>query len=238
MVRITAKDVTVEFPVYGSRLFKSAFINTATGGRLLKGARDRVVVKALNKVSFEFVEGDRVGLMGPNGSGKTTLLRVLAGAFEPVSGTAVVEGSLTCMLGIWLGMDMDATGYENIYMRSTLMGLSRREIEPHVPEIVEFCELGDYLSMPLRTYSSGMGLRLAFAISTSVPADVLLMDEWMSVGDSSFSAKAEGRLRRLIDQARILVVASHSENLVRSICNKVVHLSHGEITHIEETRPA
>lgn len=235
MAHILANNVVVEFPIYGAkgRSLKSTFIRTATGGILAKDA-SHVVVRALNNLSFELKEGDRVGLVGHNGSGKSTLLRVIAGAYEPVGGSIHVQGRVAAMLSIMFGMDMEATGYENIFLRATIMGLKPREIAPLVEEICEFSELGDYLDMPVRTYSSGMAMRLAFAVSTCIAADVILMDEWLSAGDASFSKKAQIRLGRLLDQAKILVLASHDVKLIRKNCNKILHLDHGEIVKFED----
>jgi len=231
MSHVLAKDLLVEFPIYGtqSRSFRHTFLRAATGGRLARDAGERVVVRALNGVNFEFYEGDRVGIMGHNGSGKTTLLRVLAGAYEPVAGSIVVDGRIASMLSITLGMDMEATGFENIFLRATIMGLKPKQVAPLADEICEFSELGDYIHMPMRTYSSGMSMRLAFAISTSIAADIILMDEWLSAGDASFSEKAQSRLTRLVDQAKILVLASHDEQLIRRSCNKILHLDHGDL---------
>jgi ABC-type polysaccharide/polyol phosphate transport system ATPase subunit len=229
MHRIIAKDVVVEFPIYGAkgRSLKSAFIHAATGGRLSTDAADRVVVRALDNVSFEFRDGDRVGLVGHNGSGKSTLLRLITGAYEPVSGFIEVTGKVASMLSVTLGMDPEATGYENILLRGAIMGLKPDEIASLANEICDFAELGDFIEMPLRTYSSGMSMRLAFAISTSVQADIILMDEWLSAGDTGFTAKAQQRLHDLLDQAKILVLASHSPETIRRNCSKIVHLEHG-----------
>jgi lipopolysaccharide transport system ATP-binding protein len=130
-------------------------------------------------------------------------------------------------------MDVEATGYENIYMRGAVMGMRREQMDELMDDIAEFTELGDYLSMPMRTYSSGMALRLAFAVSTSVPADIILMDEWLSVGDASFTGKSKARLSKMLDKAKILVLATHDEELVRSVCNKVVRLDHGSVVNTE-----
>lgn len=232
---VIAKDIVVEFPIYGgkSRSFKNTFIRAATGGLLAKDAADRVVIRAVNNLTFKFHEGDRIGIVGHNGSGKSTLLRTIAGAYEPVSGTISVTGKIATMLSITLGMDTEATGYENIFLRATIMGLTSRQIEPLVDEICAFSELGDYIHMPLRTYSSGMSMRLAFAISTSVPADIVLMDEWMSVGDADFSHKAQERLKNMIDNAKILILASHDDQLIRRNCNKIMRLDHGEMAGLE-----
>lgn len=232
--------MVVEFPIYGgsSRSIKTTFVRAATGGVLARDAADRVVVRALDGITLDIVEGDRVGLVGHNGSGKTTLLRVMAGSYEPVSGAAEIRGHVAPMLSISLGMEPEATGYENIFMRATIMGMKPREVAPLVEEISEFAELGDYLDMPLRTYSSGMAMRLAFAISTSVTADILLMDEWLSVGDAGFVEKANQRLGRLVDNAKILILASHSLDLVRQRCNRIVYLDHGRIASVEEVAPS
>jgi lipopolysaccharide transport system ATP-binding protein len=236
MSHVIAKNVVVEFPVYAGKSlsFKSTLIRAATGGRMARDASDRVVIRAVDNLSFELREGDRVGIVGHNGSGKSTLLRTIAGAYEPVSGSMEVSGRFATMLSIWLGMDLEATGYENIFLRATVMGLRRAEIEPLADEICAFSELGDYLHMPLRTYSSGMAMRLAFATSTGFPADIILMDEWMSVGDTDFSQKAQDRLRKMIDQAKILVLASHDDALVKKNCNRIMRLDHGKMVEMTE----
>jgi lipopolysaccharide transport system ATP-binding protein len=234
MATIVVDEIVVEFPIYGgkSRSLKSAFMRTATGGLLARDAADRVVVRALDHCSFKLAQGDRVGLLGHNGSGKTTLLRVLAGVYEPSQGHVAVSGKVASMLSITLGMDMEATGLENIYLRGAIMGMRPREIDHLVDEICEFSELGDYIDMPVRTYSSGMEMRLAFAVSTSVAADIILMDEWLSVGDASFAKKAQTRLANLVEQAKILVIASHDENLIRNNCNKIMRLEHGRLISV------
>jgi lipopolysaccharide transport system ATP-binding protein len=231
MARVHAENVVVDFPIYGSksRSLKNAFIRAATGGALAADAADRVVVRALDGLSFELLEGDRVGIVGHNGSGKTTLLRVIAGAYEPVSGSVEITGRVASMLSIMIGVDWEATGYENIYLRAALMGVRPRDVAPLVDEICEFAELGNYIEMPVRTYSSGMVMRLAFAISTCISADIILMDEWLSVGDPAFREKAQQRLRRMLDQAKILVLASHDERLIRDNCNRILHLDHGKL---------
>jgi lipopolysaccharide transport system ATP-binding protein len=187
-------------------------------------------------LSFNIKKGERVGLMGHNGSGKTTLLRVLAGAYEPVSGYLKVKGRIASLLDINLGMDVDATGYDNIFLRGIMMGLTPSEIRAKTDDIAEFTELGEYLDMPVRTYSTGMQLRLAFAVSTSVDADIVVMDEWLSVGDAAFNEKAARRLKGFVDNASILVIATHSEELLKSVCNRAFKMEHGQI--IEEFDPS
>src|SRR5713101_750586 len=235
MTSIVADNIIVEFLIYGgkSRSLKHTFVRAATGGLLSRNAAARVVVRALNGLSFHFVEGDRIGVMGHNGSGKTTLLRVIAGAYEPVGGTISVVGKVATMIAITLGMDPESTGYENIFLRATVMGLKPSQIAPLADEIAEFSELGDYIHIPLRTYSSGMAMRLAFAVSTSVAADILIMDEWLSAGDAAFAVKAQARLNSLVDRVKILVLASHDETLLQKICNRIMRLDHGDVSSFQ-----
>lgn len=235
MSQVVAKDVVIEFPIYGaqSRSLKKAFIRAATGGILARDAAERVVVRAINNISFSFGEGDRVGLIGHNGSGKSTLLRVIAGTYEPTQGTISVQGRVASMLSISVGMEAEATGIENIYLRGAVMGLKPKEIAALVDGIAEFSELGDYLYMPLRTFSSGMYMRLAFAISTNIPADIIVMDEWLSVGDAAFYEKAQQCMHDMIGQSKMLFMASHDENLMRKHCNVMIKLDHGQIVSLE-----
>ena len=238
MTIIRASNLVVEFPIYGmtgNRSFKKSLMNIATGGVLAKDASNRVVVRALDGLNFEFHEGDRVGLIGHNGSGKSTLLQVLAGIFEPAGGKLMVNGKITSMLGITLGMDEEVTGLENIYLRGRLMGLHRRQIDLMVDGIADFAGIGDYLHLPMRTYSTGMAMRLAFAIATSTNADIILMDEWMSVGDAEFVYKAKERLNRLVNNARLVVIASHDHGMIQEQCNIVVTMEHGKIKSLLKT---
>ncbi len=231
MTRIQAQDIVVEFPIFENshRSFKNVLMNASTGGRLARDARKRPSVRAIDHLSFDIQAGDRVGLIGHNGSGKTTLLRALAGAYEPVSGDLFIKGRVASLLDVSLGMDPDATGYENIFLRGIVLGMSPHHIRKKVDEIAEFTELGDFLNLPVRTYSSGMQLRLAFAVSTSVEADILIMDEWLSVGDENFSQKATIRLQSLVERASILIIATHSKELLRNVCNRAFELEHGRI---------
>jgi ABC-2 type transport system ATP-binding protein/lipopolysaccharide transport system ATP-binding protein len=188
-----------------------------------------ITTRALDEISAVFEDGARVALIGANGAGKSTLLRVMAGIYEPTRGRVETFGVVRTLFDISLGMDDEATGHENIYIRGLMIGASRKSISGMVDEIIEFSELGDYIHMPLRTYSTGMRLRLAFAVSTAFGADIVLMDEIIGVGDKSFFTKAKERLERYIGASGIVVMASHSVDLVRSICNRVIWLDHGRV---------
>lgn len=228
---ISAREISVAFPIYENshRSLKKAVLNLTTGGRIGQDAGKHAVVSALDSLSFSFSDGERVALVGHNGSGKTTLLRTLSGVYAPVRGTLESKGKIASLLDVSMGLDPDATGFENIYLRGILDGLKPANIRDKIDEIADFSELGEYLNLPVRTYSSGMMLRLAFAISTSVDADILIMDEWLSVGDASFAEKAEKRLTSLVGRASILVVASHDPNMVQRICNRRIVMEHGKI---------
>lgn len=233
MAHIKAENLVVDFPIYNSRSFKTLVLSAAVGGGLAKDRKNRTVVRALNDLTFEANEGDRIGLWGPNGSGKSTLLRVLAGGYEPISGSLDVHGSIGSMLSITLGMDVNATGYENIFMLGMMMGIEKKSLKSLMPDIAEFTELGDFLYMPMRTYSSGMSMRLAFAVATAVRRDVILMDEWLSAGDTSFVEKAEARLNEMLQGAKILVLASHNKEFLHRECNRIFHLEHGKLVNVE-----
>jgi len=184
MASINLNQVSVQMPVYSnhSRSMKSSFLK-----RLTKDKAQINSVTALNNLDLHLEDGDRLGVMGPNGSGKSTLLRTIAGIYEPTLGSIEVKGSIASLIDISLGMDMEATGYENIRMRGIMMGLKLKQIKAIEEEIADFTELGQFLEMPIRTYSTGMHMRLGFAVSTTIPADIILMDEWLSVGDSDLS---------------------------------------------------
>lgn len=231
MVHIDLDDVSLDYPVLSqsSRKLTRQFLRVATGGQLDRTDAGRVNVRALTGITARLDVGDRVGLVGHNGSGKSTLLRVLGGIYRPSSGSISRVGTVGSLLDISLGMSPDATGRENIYLRGALQGLSRREIAALVPGIVEFSDLGDFIDLPMRTYSSGMLLRLAFSVATVLSPDILLMDEWLAVGDAAFQAKAEARLHEVVSRTSILVIASHSELLIRNQCNRVLFLDHGRL---------
>ena len=230
MAFISLKDVSVNFPIYGAGAasFKKTLAASVTGGRFGKETGVNVV-QALSNINLELKSGDRLGLIGHNGAGKSTLLRALAGVYEPSSGEFVREGTVSSLIDPSLGIEPDATGIENIMLRGLVMGMSKRQLDELTPAICEFSGLGEYVNMPVRTYSTGMLMRLAFSISTSIEADILLMDEWLSVGDAEFTHKAERRMKDVVAKSGILVLASHSPDLIAKECNRVIHLEHGRI---------
>ena len=230
MVGMWLQSVTVEFPVYNAstRSLKNRLLR-GTGGRIGHGAGNHLSVRALEGVSLTFEHGDRVGIVGHNGAGKSTLLRVLAGAYEPTRGHVRRRGRTASLLNVSLGIDPEATGYENIMTRGLILGLQPEQVREHMDEIAEFTELGDYLAMPMRTYSAGMRLRLAFAVCTCFEPEILLMDEWLSVGDRAFVEKARRRLEEFVDRAGILVLASQNANLLKRMCVTGIVLDAGKV---------
>jgi ABC-type polysaccharide/polyol phosphate transport system ATPase subunit len=229
MAHIALRDVSISFPIFTqyTRSIKTAVFSKLGGS--LSAYNDTVIVQALRNVSLEMCDGDRLGVIGHNGAGKTTFLRVISGVYPPRSGEAIIEGKVSSFTDITLGMDLEATGWQNIIFRSVFLGLTFGEAEALAPSIGEFSELGEYLDLPVRTYSTGMFVRLAFAISTAVQPDIVVMDEMISAGDQSFIEKAQKRVAQLLDRARILVLASHSESIIGRFCNKGLWLEKGLI---------
>lgn len=234
MVNISLKQASVVLPIFNSssRSITNTLVSAATGGALTAQKGGHVSIEALKNLDLEIVPGDRLGIIGHNGSGKSTLLRLLSGIYEPSSGSIQRSGSISSLVDISLGINPESTGRENIFLRGKLLGLSKKEIDAKIEEIIEFSELGDYINLPVRIYSSGMLLRLAFSVSTSITADILIMDEWLSVGDGSFGERASKRLQELVDNSEILVIASHTRSLIEETCNKVVWLEHGVIKKV------
>ncbi len=230
MTHLTLENVGLSYPVYGAngRSFKSGIFNMATGGRLAK-SHSSMMVEALKNINLDLQPGDRLGLVGDNGAGKTTLLKVLAQIYEPTQGLIKVKGRSNCLFDIMMGMDQESTGYENIVLRGLIFGLSHREARKLIPDVEEFSDLGEFMKMPIKTYSSGMRVRLAFGIITSIPSEILLLDEVMNVGDAHFMEKAKDRMKNLIHQADILVLSTHDVGIMKEFCNKVLWLEHGEI---------
>ena len=232
MASIRLSHVSVSFPVYdvSSRSLKKRLLSSATGGRIMEDSEGRIpIVQALDNLNLTLDHGTKVGLVGHNGAGKTTLLRVLAGIYEPNEGTVDVEGQVAPMFDQSLGMDPESSGFENIVLRGLCLGMSKREIIARTDEIAKFTELGDFLNLPIRTFSDGMRTRLAFAISTAIQPDILLLDEGIAAGDAAFLAKANKRLEAFTEQASIIVLASHSNTLISRMCTSAILLEHGRL---------
>lgn len=226
MAHIALHDVDVEFQVdaENSRTLLSAV-------RKLPRSRRRTarIILALQSVSIQITAGERVGIIGPNGSGKSTLLRVLAGIYSPQRGSVNVEGRVCPLLGLATGFEMDANGWDNIRTRALLLGMSERTIEEKIEAIGAFSELAEFLDLPVRCYSSGMLLRLAFATSTAVDPEILLLDEVMTAGDAAFLERAWERMEAFMERASIVAFVSHSLPTVASLCERAVWLEHGRI---------
>lgn len=231
MAIISLDRVSVDIPIFNSqgRSLKKTMLGLATGGKIGLTEKGKTIVRSLENINLHISENERVGLIGHNGAGKSTLLRVLSGVYEPTLGRASVTGRIGSLIDISLGIDTEATGIENIYLRAALLGIPTKEVDKELQSIVDFSELGEFVNMPVRTYSTGMHMRLAFAVSTMIKPDILLMDEWLSVGDKGFQEKAEKRLTSLIERSSILVIASHSRQLIEKCCTRVIWLEHGSI---------
>jgi ABC-type polysaccharide/polyol phosphate transport system ATPase subunit len=239
--KISARDLLLEFPIYdiASRSLKQMFmlrpianvIRSAShvGGSIATGASGTVVVRAIDHMSFEIGKGARVGLVGHNGAGKTTLLRTIAGIYEPTGGTLETTGRAMPLFNLMEGMMPDATGREFIRIRGVLLGLEPHQLDALTEEVIEFCELGSYIDMPARTYSTGMLVRLAFALATSVTSDILLFDELIGAGDARFVTKAQERLQSFVERSNIVVVASHSRGILHQWCNRLLLIEHGKL---------
>lgn len=232
MACVEIENVSLTYPVYGAnaRSFKSTLINVATGGRLHKNSGS-MVVEALKDVSFKLEKGDRLALLGHNGAGKSTLLKVLANIYEPTKGTVNVQGSTNCLFDIMMGMDHELNGYENIMIRGMILGLSKPDIRQIIPKVEEFSELGDFMKMPIKSYSAGMKVRLAFGIITNVYSEILLIDEIVNVGDANFIEKAKAQMKSLVHQSEFMVLSTHDTNIVKEFCNKAILLKEGRIKY-------
>jgi ABC-type polysaccharide/polyol phosphate transport system ATPase subunit len=230
MAQINLKSVSVSFPVYNvnARSIKKHFLRVATGGTVVENEK-HVIINALNDITLSLQHGDQVALLGHNGAGKSTFLRLLATIYEPTRGSIDIEGSISATLNLMSGIETELTGYENIVLHGTILGLTRDEITQKTNEIAEASGLGDYLAMPVRTYSSGMMVRLAFAISTSVKPDILLIDEVFANGDEDFMNIMSHKMQDLIGRSSIMVMASHFDHLLKAFCNKGLFLEQGQV---------
>ncbi|CAH1656414.1 ABC transporter ATP-binding protein [Chelatococcus asaccharovorans] len=230
MPSIDLVNASVEFPIYNARgrSLRSSLLKRV-GGQIESENGDVVTVKALRNINLSLKAGDRLAIIGHNGAGKSTLLRVFSGSYEPSEGTVDIDGRVSSLLDISMGMDPELTGAENIILRGVIVGMSIAEARSRIGEIADFSELGGYIDLPMRTYSNGMALRLAFAISTAVQPDILLLDELISVGDAGFADKALQRTENMMNNASILVLASHDSSVLRQYCNRAIMLREGRV---------
>lgn len=220
----------MEFPIFDakSRSLKKAFLGKA-GGAIGRNESNVVVIEALRDITLSLKEGDRIGLVGHNGAGKSTLLRLLSGIYEPTRGSSSIQGRVAPVFDLGVGMDPEISGYENIIIRGMFLGQTRKQMQDKVDEIADFTELGEYLSMPLRTYSTGMRVRLAMGVVTSIDPEILLLDEGIGAVDAEFMKKARTRLQSLVARSGILVFASHSNEFLARLCNTAMWIDHGTI---------
>jgi ABC-2 type transport system ATP-binding protein len=227
---IETRDAWVEFPIFDAktRSLKKTFLGKA-GGAIGRTGDNVVVIEALRDITMTLRTGDRVGLVGHNGAGKSTLLRLLSGIYEPTRGRTLVHGRVAPVFDLGIGMDPEITGYENIIIRGLFLGQTRKQMQAKVDEIAEFTELGDYLSMPLRTYSTGMRVRLAMGVVTSIDPEILLLDEGIGAVDADFMRKAQSRLQALVERSGILVFASHSNDFLARLCRTAMWIDHGTV---------
>jgi ABC-type polysaccharide/polyol phosphate transport system ATPase subunit len=234
---ISLNKVNLEFPIYNTQSFslRHSLVKAAAGGVIKKKEDKAYTVSALKNISFSLNRGDRLGLIGHNGSGKTTLLKVLAGVYRPSSGEIDIKGKVVTLFDVLLGTYEDITGSENLYISSIIRGKSVIEAKNSLKSMGDFTELGDYLHVPMRAYSSGMKLRVGFAVATEGTPDILLIDEIFGTGDKNFVNKSVQRITSLIERSGILVFSSHSESLLSQFCNKIMILEHGEIKALGET---
>lgn len=236
MAKILLKNVGLRYPILNqdAQSLRSFSLSVSTGGSIKPNARGGVYVDALHNINLEIKEGDKIGLIGVNGSGKSTLLKTLGGIYEPSIGRIITEGTISTLFDLSLGMDYESSAIQNMRLVATLRGISKSELPDFIKDVSEFTELGAFLELPIRTYSPGMLARLGFAIITSTKSEILLIDEVIGVGDQSFLSKAFKRIEKLINKSQILVLASHSKEIIERFCNKAIYLHNGHIMCFDE----
>ncbi len=233
MASIDLDDVSLDFHVReNKRMTLKEYI---LHGMFRSGGNRVKVVPALHDIQLHLRDGDRVGIIGHNGAGKSTMLKLIAGVFPPSKGRRTVQGRICSLFDMSLGFEWDACGWDNIHYRSYLQGETPKTLAPKLKEIAEFSELGEFLNMPVRFYSAGMLVRLAFSIATAAEPEILLVDEVLAVGDLAFQIKARERMRKMMENARILVVVSHELSSLNKICNQAVWMDHGTIHMVGPT---
>jgi ABC-2 type transport system ATP-binding protein len=234
LVSIVTNDACVDFPIFDarSRSLKKTVMGMV-GGNIATDTKVPVI-EALRDISLTLTHGDRVGLVGHNGAGKSTLLRLLAGIYEPTRGAAEIRGRVAPVFDLGVGMDPEISGLENIIVRGLFLGMTRKQMESRIDDIADFTELGDFLEMPLRTYSTGMRIRLALGVVTSIDPEILILDEGIGAVDAAFLNKSKKRLAELVDRAGLLVFASHSDEFLRELCDTAMWMEHGRVRQMGE----
>jgi ABC-2 type transport system ATP-binding protein len=228
-VSIVTKDACVDFPIFDakSRSLKKTVMGLVGGN--IDSAAKVPIIEALRDITVTLEYGARVGLVGHNGAGKSTLLRLLSGIYEPTRGVAEVRGRVAPVFDLGVGMDPEISGFENIMIRGLFLGMTRKQMQDRVDDIADFTELGDFLHMPLRTYSTGMRVRLALGVVTSIDPEILLLDEGIGAVDAAFLEKSKQRLVQLVERSGLLVFASHSDEFLRELCDTAIWMEHGRI---------
>ena len=236
MISVSLKNVSVDYPVFSSSKdvsFKNKIFNKLIGGILFSNNSKQKYIKALNNVNLKLNAGDRIGVTGANGSGKSTLLKIFAGSLVPTSGQVLSYGKISSMIEFSMGLDGELTAIENIILRAGLKNMTKYEANRYVDDVINFSDLEEFKNIQICQYSSGMLLRLAFSMATYDVADILIMDEIIFVGDKSFEEKIKKKLNELIDQSKILIIASHNHQLLNTYCNKFINLEKGSISSIK-----
>jgi ABC-2 type transport system ATP-binding protein/lipopolysaccharide transport system ATP-binding protein len=230
MALLTLNNVHLRYPIMGdaAKSLRSRLVAAVSSGQ--HSNTSPTYVDALQNLNIVLRDGDRIGLIGGNGAGKSTLLRLMAGIYTPTSGTIVCEGNVLTMFDLSYGMDEEANGFENIEIAATLLGIKRSDLGRIKVDVTEFSELGDALLRPIKTYSAGMRVRLAFGLVSSLKTDILLVDESIGVGDARFMKKASARVTKQLESAKILVLASHAEQVLRDFCTTGVVMMNGRVT--------
>jgi ABC-type polysaccharide/polyol phosphate transport system ATPase subunit len=233
MTSVVLESITVDYELRGFRptTLQHALVDRITGGVITGRQSNQTRIRALDNVSLRLQDGDRLGIVGGNGAGKSTLIKTIAGCIEPTLGTVAVSGRISALLAVGAGMDGERTGLENIYHMGLHLLMLPEQLHPHIDEIADFAELGDFMHLPMRTYSDGMKLRLAFAVATCLKPEVLLLDEGIGAGDARFAQRAQTRAMSLYESSRIVVMASHNTPLLKQLCNKALLLNGGRVMH-------
>lgn len=227
-IKVQLDQVSLHYPILGARRVTSRpQAGHSSMGKISSSPNGPHGIAALNEISFQLRSGDRMALVGKNGAGKTTLLKVIAGIYSPSAGNVLTEGKIATLFQMGMGMRPTATGYRNILLQGLIQGHSKQEISALTEDIEEFTELGEFLNLPVNTYSQGMAMRLNFAVATAMHPDILIMDEWLGAGDATFREKAAKRMNDVFENAGIAILASHNKNLLRRVCNKALWLDSG-----------